>query len=93
MASSTKLPLNQVDKVKFLRCLWEASKPAAFFGGFGGPAFNENEAKKAVNDYIDYFCGRCIKMDFRGEQVDSYLFDRDFGQGKAKECFERAKRM
>ena len=34
------------------------------------PQFDEIEAKKAVIEYIDYFCERAIKCDLSGDTVD-----------------------
>lgn len=54
------------------------------------PKFDEEAAKRAVQGYIDHFCGRCIKIDFGRDEVS---FDRDAGQGAAEACLERAKQM
>ena len=71
------------DKMKLLRALWEHAKPAVFFQmhGLPGPAFEEAEAEKAVKDYIDYFCGRCIKIDLRGDTANPSAYDNDWGVG------------
>lgn len=73
-----------LDKVELLYALWNSSSPAAYFGQFMGrepPEFDWDKARAAVNNYIDYFCGRCIKLDLRRDSVDPCLFDRDFGHG------------
>ena len=71
------------NKKELLHALWKYAKPAAFFTmhGLPGPAFEEAEAEKAVKGYIDYFCGRCIKIDLRGDTADPSAYDNDWGVG------------
>jgi hypothetical protein len=87
------MDIANVDKVKLLHALWNTSKPASFFAtsGMPAPAFDSDEASVAVKDYIDYFQGRCIKMDLRGDTADPSLFDRDFGAGAAQRAVAVAK--
>lgn len=72
-----------LDKVELLKRLWEGSTPAGFFmfNAVPPPSFSVEEAKKAVERRIDYFCGRCIKCDLSKDEVDPTLYDRDMGQG------------
>ena len=79
----SKVNIRGLDKVNLLRALWENQKPAAFFTMTGRlpPLFDPNEATKAVKSYIDYFCGRAIKSDLSGDEVDPYGYDRDTNEG------------
>ena len=36
--------------------------------------------------YIDYFCGKPIKIDFRNIIINPSLYDRDAGKNKCLEC-------
>ena len=71
--------IENVDKVALLRALWENAKPAAFFLRNSIPphAFDEKAASTQLKTYIDYFCGRCIKIDLSGNMVDFSLYNRD----------------
>lgn len=88
--------LTQVNKIHLLRELWDNSKPAIFFEirGLAPPPFDYYEAKTAVESNIDYFCGRCIKIDF-GRQIltpdDISLYDRDLEKGTFERCYNRVK--
>ena len=72
-----------LDKVELLRRLWENQSPEIFLMliGLPSPPFNEELAKHAVVEYIDYFQGRCIKTDISGDVADTRLYDRDAGSG------------
>lgn len=74
----------------------EAQKPAAFAAlynasrplGMGFLLFTPQdmtlaEAKErlAVSPYVDYHKGRVIKVDFSGDELDFWAFDRDNGDG------------
>ena len=73
-----------LDKVAVLRALWSASRVASFLAGLPCPPFHAAAAVTAVQDYIDYFQGRVIKMDLRGDTIDPRLYDRDNGAGAAE---------
>ena len=70
-------------KVVALHKLWTAAPVASFYSmqGVTPPTFDEETAKKAVDGFIDYFCGRMIKADFAEFVVfDASIFgayDRD----------------
>jgi hypothetical protein len=72
-----------LEKVKLLKALWEGAKPAAFFAFSGqiSPVFDNASAKEAVKDYIDYYCGRCIKTDLSGDTADPTSYDAEWGAG------------
>lgn len=79
---SNYVDISGIDKVILLRELWYNQKNASFYVNHGicSPVWNSETdalAKKAVNKYIDYFNGRCIKCDLSGNIANSYLYDRD----------------
>jgi hypothetical protein len=81
-----------IDKVELLRALHEGQVTAGFFGGLPGPSFDECRASEAVKQgYIDYFCGRAIKTDISGDSADSFLYNRDAGNGTFEEIVQRLK--
>ena len=41
------------------------------------------ETQLARGTYVDYFCGRPIKVDLSGDELEEYLYDRDAGKGAA----------
>lgn len=70
--------ISGLDKVELLEALWKNQKEAAFFNGFNtAPAFDREQAKKAVKKSIDYFCGRSIKLDLSKDKVNFQWYDRD----------------
>ena len=82
-----KRGLDEEMKVDVLRALWMAGSPQGL-GFMALQNFDECEAKRAVKGYVDYFYGRCIKVDFSKsiiEDIDAFaLYDRDNGEGAAK---------
>lgn len=81
---TSEINIKDLDKVELLKNLWENQVTAAFFtfSGKTAPKFEDELAEKAVNDYIDYFCGRAIKTNLSGDFVEPHLYDRDAGKGK-----------
>lgn len=80
----SKVDISGLDKVALLQKMWANMKPAAFFSMNSFvpvPSFDETQAKEAVKNYIDYFCGRCIKTDLSKDEVDPWGYDRDAGSG------------
>ena len=67
-----------LDKVELLHALWLNTKPAAFFGSGPGPTFDRAKAKDAIErGRIDYFCGRPIKTDLKGDTASFNSYDCD----------------
>jgi hypothetical protein len=93
--TSNKINISGIDKISLLRALWENQKIAAFFTNFPklAPSFDEDEAKEAVKDYIDYFRGRAIKANISGDEMDSFCYDRDAGNGTALKVVSSLKKM
>lgn len=76
-----------LNKVKLLRNLWNRQIVAGFFAMNPSlaPAFDEDLETKAVKYYIDYFCGRAIKCDLSGDEVNPSSYNRDAGPGAFQE--------
>lgn len=75
--------ISGIDKVKLLEALWKNAKPASFFtlGGMSAPAFDHTMSEVSVKKYIDYYAGRCIKVDISKDSVEPRLYDREYGVG------------
>jgi hypothetical protein len=75
--------ISGIDKVTLLYALWSNVSPAIFYDMkfIVPPSFDRSRAARAVQQYIDYYDGRCIKTDLSGNSVNPYLYDRDAGQG------------
>ena len=82
-------------KVKALAALYNNSKPLGKgFLHFTPEDMDEVQAQNLLNSgqtYIDYYKGRVIKVDFRGDSFDPALYDRDNGEGSAAEALEDTK--
>lgn len=73
--------ISGIDKVQLLKALWDNRKPAIWFTlhNRSPPPFDHELARDEVKVLIDYFCGRCIKLDLSGDKVDSAMYDKDVG--------------
>lgn len=80
------IDISEINKVNLLKQLWKNQKSAACFR-----TFNEEDAEKAVERYIDYYDGRSIKTDLSKNEVDPYLYDRGAGQGTFKKVVNSLK--
>lgn len=79
------IDIKGIDKVTLLKALWLNAKPAAFFNNElapDAPKWDEKFAAIAVTKHIDYFQGRCIKVDLSKDIITHQLYDREWGQGK-----------
>lgn len=72
-------------KATLLQALWKNQVVAAFFAmsGLPAPKFHQSEAFEALaSPYIDYLCGRAIKIDPRGDRWDLSTYNRDVPCGR-----------
>ena len=96
---TTYVDISNVDKIELLKHLWLNSTNASFFNtrsisnSLDWDTETDENAKIAINKYIDYFNGRCIKCDISGDVVNSSLYDRDFGNGKFKSIVDELKKV
>lgn len=84
--------VSYLQPAQLLLKLWQNTKmhqaTTGFFmmGGCKTPTLQDAEDQLKMNKYVDYFFHRPIKVNFRDmSNVDSYLYDRDAGQGKFAE--------
>jgi hypothetical protein len=84
-----------ISKAKILAALYNASRPQGmgFLQAKQGD-MSEVEAQKlldAGHTYFDYLHGRVMKIDLSGgDELDTWLYDRDNGRGAAEDAITRA---
>lgn len=73
--------LSTEQKLKFIEALWYNQSPASFFV-FLKPSYNVEEARRLFdNGYIDYLCGRALKLNTTGDTWNLSLYNRDIPRG------------
>jgi hypothetical protein len=78
------ISIKGLDKAVVLQALHSASKAQSMgFMHFDPKGLSLAECNQVLESdtYVDYLQGRVIKVDFSGEEIDPYLFDRDNGTG------------
>jgi hypothetical protein len=84
-----------ISKAKILAALYNASHPQGmgFLQAKQGD-MSEAEAQALLNSgqtYFDYLHGRVMKIDLSGgDELDTWLYDRDNGRGAAEDAITRA---
>lgn len=69
-----------LNKLTLLAQLWANQRSASWFllTKTTPPLFDIAKARELLQcEYIDYCCGRAIKMDLRGDKITPWLYDRD----------------
>lgn len=85
--------ISQLSKVALLKALVIAAKPDAYQNTIEH-LFDENVAQELIKDgFIDYYCGRAIKVDLTQNNVDPSLYDRDAGRGTFAKVIENLRRI
>lgn len=87
-----KINIKGLDKKEILRRLYNNSRPI----GMGwlqatSEEMTYKEAKKIIKEEgleFDYLKGRVMKIDLIEDSFDPWLYDRDNGEGKAKEIID-----
>jgi len=72
-----------INRDELLRSLWNRSTPSHFFDLTQSPDFDIEKSKKEThkNGYIDYCCGRLIKVNLSHDIIDPYEYDQHNGNG------------
>ena len=85
------IDISKKDKAAVLKALYDFSKPI----GLGILSFQSDKmdiktARRLVSSSTkyDYIGGRVIKVDISGNSFDPWLYDRDNGDGRAKEAID-----
>ena len=74
-----------MNKAKILAALYNNSRPQGI-GAISASSMDmtEEEAQKLLDDgqtYFDYLGGRVMKVDLGSDELTTFLYDRDLGQG------------
>jgi hypothetical protein len=85
------IKLQNLDKASVLAALYNASKPQ----GMGhlqksSKPMTKEEAQGFLDSnpsqYFDYLGGRVLKIDLSKDELETWLYDRDNGQGAAEKA-------
>jgi len=78
-----------LSKAAVLAALYNAAKPQGLgFLHYDATAMTVREAEELLKkgNYFDYLKGRVMKIKIDGDELDSWLYDRDNGQGAAEKA-------
>ena len=81
------IALTGLDKAAVLAALYNASKPQGMgFLHYDPKPMTREEAAVLLEQtaYFDYLKGRVMKVDLSGDELDTWGYDRDNGQGAAE---------
>ena len=81
--------LEGLDRAEILAALYNASKPQGLGVLHYDPSpMTRDEAEELlkVRTYFDYLKGRVMKIDLSGNELDTWGYDRDNGQGAAEKA-------
>lgn len=74
--------LSKEQKLKFIEALWNNQSLASFFAFRTPPSYNVEEARRLFdNGYIDYLCGRALKLNTTRDTWNLSLYNRDIRRG------------
>lgn len=73
LAATVKLDYPGLNQEALVKCLWAHQKPAVFFenSDVKPPPFDA-ECIRMHNGYVDYACGRCVKLYIDQDSVTRY---------------------
>ena len=89
-----KINIAKLDKAAVLCALYDNARPLGMgFLHYTPEPMKLDEAKSLLErqTYFDYLKGRVMKVDLRGDEVDTWLYDRDNGQGTGQAAIEAVK--
>ena len=90
---SQDVDISGLDKVKVLQGLFKIAKPQGlgFLHYKPDDSLNDKEAKKILetrNYSVDYLNGRVMKVNLRGDTLNTRLFNTDNGKDAAERVIE-----
>mgnify|MGYP001590687272 FL=1 len=83
----SKIALSGLNKADVLAALYNASKPQGMgFMHYDSKPMTREEAEGLLKQttYFDYLKGRVMKVNLAGDELDTWGYDRDNGQGAAE---------
>lgn len=83
------IDITGIDKPTLLAALYNCANPggAQSLGWLQwqpAPMTPEQAAPLVQEDWIDYLNGRALKIKIQGDELTSYLYDREYGEGAAQ---------
>ena len=81
------IDISKKDKAAVFKALYDNARPLGMgFRSFipGDISMEEARALTTKTLSFDYVYGRVMKVNLSGDSFDSWLYDRDNGQGRAK---------
>lgn len=85
------IDLKGLNKAAVLATLYNASKPQGMgFIHYDPTPMSVEQAEKLLEQgtYFDYLMGRVMKIDLKGDTLDTWGYDRDNGEGAAQKALE-----
>ena len=85
------IDLKKHGKAKVLAALYNGSRPLGLgFLHFEPIEMTEDEAQELLNEdyFFDYIKGRVMKCSFKGDELDTRLYNRDNGPNAAENIIE-----
>jgi len=87
------IDITGLDKAEVLHALYHRSHVQGMGILQQIPAYTVADARRDLDEqpgyYFDYLHGRVLKVDLRGDSFDSWLYDRDCGEGAAAEAIDK----
>ena len=88
-----EINISKMDKIEVFRALYNKAKTQGMgIFQFEPSDMSREEAESIFNQsndkYFDYVKGRVMKVDLSGDILDTRLYDRDNGEGKAQMVIE-----
>jgi len=86
----TTINLEGLDKAAVLAALYNAAKPQGMgFLHYDPKPMSVEEAQELLpQGDFDYLKGRAMKVDLSGDQLDTWGYDRDNGEGAAQQAID-----
>jgi hypothetical protein len=81
------MDISRLSKAKVLAALYNNSKPQGMgFLHYNPKPMSEEQAEELLKEttYFDYLYGRVMKVNLEGNELDTYLYNRDNGEGAAE---------
>jgi hypothetical protein len=86
------IDISKLDKAEVLAALYNNSRQQGmgFLNSRGREPLTKEEAAELLKEgtYFDYLAGRVMKVDLKGDTLDTYGYDRDNGRGAAARALE-----
>jgi hypothetical protein len=90
------IDISGLDKAEVLHALYHRSHVQGLGILQAIPEYTVDDARKDLDEqpgyYFDYLHGRVLKVDLFGDSFDSWLYDRDCGEGAAEAAINELRR-